>query len=396
MKTSNFIYLLIVLVAICTTSCREKEEPAIQSDRTILIYMAANNSLGTGSNGCDAKDIREITAAAKAGAFGDNNRLMLFHAASDGSQILYEVLPSGVLDQVVTYSGNEYSISSDFMVKVFSDARNHAPAADYGLILWSHAMGWTQNGQFDDGPTVKPKTWGDDRGHTMNITTLARVLGAMHWSWVYFDCCYMGCVEVAYELSPVIDRMVASASELPIDGMPYDKNLRLLFLPQPDLVGAARNTYNYYLNMTDEQRWEMTQGNPGVLTDATIGVFDLTQMAPLADATRNIYRMSEIVGVDDFWNLPLDIVNVPKFYDMGVYVDGLIKANGLSALKDAWTTAYYDVVVYHASTPRLYDIDMKRFTGMSTFIPSSAAQLTYRNYDSLSWYKDVACYLYNK
>ncbi len=397
MKYTRIIILLLAVLGLSMTSCKKNDEPEQPADRMILVYMAANNSLGSGPDHWDEKDISEMQTAVKNGALGDNNRLMLFHAASDGSQVLYELLSTGELKPVVTYPGNDYAISSDFMLQVFADARNYAPAADYGLIMWSHALGWTQNGQVDDGPTIKPKTWGDDRGHTMNITTLARVLGALKWSWVYFDCCYMGCVEVAYELAPAVDRMVASPSELPLDGMPYNKNLPLLFKPQADLVGAARNTYEYYANLTDEQRWELTQGNPGVLTDVTISVFDLTKMESLAEATRTIYSASNIVNPNDFWNLPLDDSNSPKFYDLGVYVDGLTEVNGLnSGLEHEWNKAYDNVVIYRASTPKLYLIDLERFTGMSTFIPTSEAQQTFRNYNTLSWYRDVARYLYNK
>lgn len=379
--------LLLILTVICG-SCGSKDEPVPTqiSDRMILIYMAANNSLG--GAGADNKDLIEIKEAVISGALGKNNRLMLFYSSRENTQSLYEFMRDGSMQLVKAYPGTDYATSSNFMLGVFNDAKGYAPARDYGLILWSHALGWTENGQIDDGPTITPKTWGDDRGHAMNITTLKRVIEASPWSWIYFDCCFMGSVEVAYELAPVVNRIVASASEVPLDGMPYEKNLPLLFAPEADLVGAARNTYEYY----DDEI--------GVNRTATICVLDLSHMSELGRATADIYKQAQKVSPKDFYNMPLEITNVVKFYDYGIYVDGLCKVNDIDlTFSESWQAAHDATVVYHAATPKLWNqISLDGFTGMSTFIPQpgTTADETYRNYNTLSWYKDVARYLFNK
>ena len=385
----KFITTLLTLMFI-TSSCSDKDEPSVpekDAARTILIYMAANNSLA--DYACDTKDIEEIRSAARSGALGKDGRLILFHAPRDGSRTLYEVTNSGELKVLKTYPGGtnatDFVVSADFMVSVFNDAKAIAPAKDYGLIMWSHAFGWTQNGLPDDGPTITPKTWGDDKGRSMNITTLAKVLKVSPWSWVYFDCCFMGSVEVAYQLAPVLPRMVASATEVPLDGMPYDKNLPLLFLPQADLTGAARNTFEYYDALHGEDR------------TVSVSVFELEGMAELAEATRAVYETSSVFEVYDFYNLPLEESFNPRFYDLGVYVEGMCKANGLQSLYPMWQQAYKKVVVYEAATPMLWDaIDLSDFTGMSTYIPRNISDMSYRGYNTLLWYEDVAKYLYDK
>ena len=385
--TCFFKFLFLLTVVFCLNSCSdEPSAPSVEpAHRTILIYMSANNTLGS-QYYCDEADIIEIKQAVREGAIGDNNRLIIFHGAPDNTQTLYEVDDKGNFNTIKVYPGDDFDTSADFMLQVFNDAKNHAPADDYGLILWSHGLGWTQNGLNDNGPTLSPKTWGEDRGRQMNITTLARVLQASPWSWIYFDCCFMGSVEVVYQLAPYTDFIVASPSEIPLDGMPYDKNLALFFKPQADLVGAAKNTFEYYDNQFGSNR------------TATISVINTSYMRQLADVTIPIYKASTKVYAGDFSNMPLEITATPKFYDMGVYVSGLCQANHLpEEMYAQWLDIYEKAVVYHAGTPKLWNsLDITRFTGLSTYIPASASSTDYRNYQSLKWYEDVAHYLFNK
>lgn len=394
MKNFGFLFSLIILTAVCSCSKNDEPEMPVSADRTVLVYMAANNNLA--DDALDIADIREMVIAAKAGGIGEGNHLIVFHGSRGGGKTLFEIDNRGNFDTIAVYTGPELTVSADFMLQVFSDVKSYTKSSDYGLILWSHALGWTNNGRnetlsvnstesTDD--MLKPLTWGNDKGYQMNLNTLARVLEISPWSWVYFDCCFMGCVEVAYELAPVVDTMVGSATELYADGMPYDRNIPLFFKPEADLVGAARNTYEYYMTRA------------GLARTCTISVFDLREMDNLAKYTASVYEKSTVVGAFDFPNLPLKTSSsLPPFYDFGVYVDGLCEVNGIdSALHKNWEDAYKKVVVYYAATPKLWnEISLTDFTGMSTYIPANSAQENLYNYTSLRWYEDVARFLYHK
>ena len=394
MKIERLLSIFTIVATILLTACSKSDDPVPDPDspdfngtanRTVLVYMAANNSLG--QKYYDSKDIEEMKEAVLKGALGKNNRLIIFWANyQEGTQKLYEMLSDGTLKMIREYSSDLLSVHAGRMYEVFEDTKSLAPAHDYGLIMWSHALGWTQDGVNDDTSLPKMKTWGEHSGRRMNITTLKRVLEASTWSWIYFDCCFMGSVEVAYELSPVVDLMVASATEVPLDGMPYDKNLPLFFTPEPDLVGAARNTFNYYDNLGGSER------------TCTITVFDLRKIKALADATVPIYKAARTVFSSSFDCLPLETSASPDYYDFGVYIDSLCKANGIDgSLLAAWKDAYSNSMLYHAATPKLWNyIDLKAFTGMSTFIMRTSSQQGVLNYDSLAWYQDVAYLLYNK
>lgn len=379
------LLLFFALLMTVISGCSEPSNPADQkSDRTILVYMAANNSLGSLSY--DRRDLAEMQQAVMKGALGKNNRLLIFRAATNGNKSLVEMKSSGQIDTLQRYDATENSVSADFMLRVFSDAKSAAQANDYGLILWSHSLGWTQDGISDDGPGISQKTWGQDGNRTMNIATLGRVMAASSWSWVYFDCCFMGSVEVLYQMRNTVPYVVASATEVPLDGMPYDKNLPLLFQKNADLTGAAQNTYDYYNSLHGEDR------------TVTISVYDMSKIESLATATRPIYEEAKVYGINDFYNLPLEIRSTVRFYDMGVYVDGLCSVNNLAPeFYENWHQAWSQTVIFHKATPKLWDdIDLSRFTGISTYIPRRDSDIGYLNYTTLDWYDDVAKYLFSR
>lgn len=359
-------------MAFVVASCGE-DEPQVNAPRTLLIYMVSNNTLG--SQGCDTKDLDEISAAVAAGALGNGSRLMVFVAPTDGTQTLYEVQKDGSFKAVRSYDNTKYAISAARMTRVMDDARAAAPADRYGLVMWSHAMGWTQNGQ------IETKTWGDDRGHAMNITALAGVLEGQPFDYVYFDCCFMGCVEVAYQLRHAVDTMVASASEIPLDGMPYEANLPLLLAPGPDLVQAARNTFAYYNALSD----------PADRT-CTISVLDLARMDALAGTARDMYSRCPRMSLNTLGAVQrLSDAAVCPFFDMGSYIDALDAANDPGAgYARAVSEAIDRVVVWDAHTPRLWNVlDINTFCGISTYVPRTPADIAWRNYTQLDWYRDV-------
>ncbi len=382
-KIKNTIVGLIVfcLPVLGLTGCKDDPEPVKTNPRTVLVYMAANNSLGTG--GYDSKDINEMKQAVTENPDVFNGgRLIIFYAPTDGSQVLYELMPgTGELKELKRYEADKYVVSADRMTEVMNDTKNIAEADSYGLILWSHALGWTQ-----DGRQEIRRVWGVDRGQTMNITTLESVLSKQSFDWIYFDCCYMGSVEVLYQLRNVTSRIVASASEIPVDGMPYTKNLPLFFKATPDLKAAAQNTFEYYDNLSGSDR------------TCTIAVYNLAGMDKLAEATRPIYEASSKVLPGSFYNLALSLDVKPLFYDFGVYIKGMVEENGISEdLFNKWNAAYQEVVEFEGATPYLWNrIPLERFTGMSTYIPRDSNDMTYRNYNTLGWYETVAKYLYVK
>ena len=368
--------IFILCIAFSIASCGNKgDEPAptppATAERTLLVYMVANNDLG--QRGYDDADITEMRAAARSGGLG-KGRLLLMHQSSKGRSVLKEINAKGNIDTLLIYDDAEPAVSIARMTRVFDDMKRLAPAKTYGLVLWSHGSGWLEDG-WADPDAGKKRAFGLDGTKSMNITSLAQALQGRGFDYVYFDCCHMASVEVAYELRNTTDYIVGSVTELPNYGMPYDANIPLLLKREPDLKGAAANTFNLYDEKTGSGR------------TCTISVISTGALDDLAAATRLVYTTAT----------PLNSGATPqafergttcRFFDMEDYMERI--ATDRQAL-DKWREALRRSVLYSAATPEIFNrLDIKRHCGLSTFTPRSAADMNLYGYNSLQWATDVA------
>ncbi len=369
--------LAIVVFASCSDSKSDNEPKGPSGTaRTLLVYMVAGNDLG--ASRLDDEDIREMTQAAKKGDFG-NSRLLVYHAPYNGEVQLKEVKPDGsvsVLQSYGTATGESVTIAR--MRQVIADMKKYAPARDYGLVLWSHASGWLVDGVQES--SARHRSYGQDRGRKMNISSLARALDGAGFSFIYFDCCFMGGVEVMYEMRNVAKTAVASAAEVALPGMPYHLSLKPLMSDEANPVEAARCTYEYY------------EGQPSQYDrSCTIAVVDLTAMADLASATRAVYA-SAPAPVPDNYVKKLFCNRAPYrdyYFDFADYVDALTADS--PAARSAWHAAFAKAVIYKAQTAYFQsNVDLSVHCGLSTFIFDDADETTQSGYDSSSWYADVA------
>lgn len=379
------IYFAGVFAALAVSSCIDDPEPGPEPGskpdpdpvrRTVLVYQVANNNLGSG--GYDKDDLKEMLAGARAGALGTDGRLLVYNAGNAGDALLLEVTSDG-LDTLKRYDPSVLSVSSSRMLEVMSDVETNAPARDYGLILWSHGSGWLQDGISDD-LTATTKSFGSDRGRTMNITTLAAVLEqGLPLSFIYFDCCYMASVETLYELRNAAPVIVGSATELQVEGMPYDKNL-IHFFAEGDarLIDAAKETFDWYDDMV------------GIARTATMSVVSTAGLDELAAATAAIYAAADVPVPDGFepQRFMNKGVSACTYFDFAQYVRSLTDDSSLLRRFDEALDA---CVLYAAATPMLWSaVPLKYHCGLSTYILRNRESISTKNYNTLQWYDDVA------
>lgn len=362
------------------SACHETPKPPDQSRMTVLVYQVANNNLGT--SGYDQADIKEMVEGVRYGAFAPlGGRLLVFNAGPKGDAHLLDIVPEGI-DTLKSYSQEQLAVTSRRMLEVLADVEHFAPAHNYGLVLWSHGSGWLQDGIAEQ-PTITEKSFGSDRGRTMNISTLAAVLEqAMPLSFIYFDCCYMASVETAYELRNVTPYIVGSATELQLEGMPYDENLKYFYdSAGPRLVDAAATTFNYYDKFSGTSR------------TATMSVINTAGLDELADATAAIFAQTPVPVVDGFE--PQRFMNKGvsscTYFDFAHYVRSLTSDPALLA---RFNSALDKTIVYAAATPMLWNtVPLTYHCGLSTYILRTQDSTTEKNYNTLQWYADVASHL---
>lgn len=377
--------MLAVIFVACGKDDPEPKIPPVPTGRTVLVYMlASDNGLGySDPYDYDMQDIREMCTAAKKGDITDG-RLIVFHSASNGRQVLKEITSSGAVDTLKIYTTALIPQSDERMSEVLDDMAALAPADDYGLILWGHGTGWLEDGISGEvaGASVRPYSYGSENGdrRKMNITSLASQLEGRGFSFVYFDCCYMASVEVAYQMRNVAPHIVAYPTEVLAFGMPYDLNVRHFFAREPELEEAARNTFGFYNAMTNP-RYRM----------CTVSVINTAGLERLAVAVRAIYANNTTGIPAGYTPQPYTTSRPCYYYDLGGYISAL---NADKEQRDEFEAALAGVVEFELATDRIWNtVDIREHSGLSTFIMNNDGDMNSKNYYRLSWFDDVAAVL---
>lgn len=395
MKRTHFV-LIILSACMHLAGCNDEPSPTptppgAGTGRTILVYQVANNNLGQPSTQYDALDIEEMIDGVKAGARGEDDRLLVYNAGYRRDPVLMEVLPDG-LDTLKTYTADMPSVDSRRMLEVFSDIERLAPNEKRGLILWSHGSGWVQDGMSDINDDSRKRSFGSDNGRTMNVTTLANTIKkGPDFDWIYFDCCFMMSAETLYQLRDCTPYIIGSATELLVYGQPYHLTLPHLFdddIPA-SLLAAANETFELY----DKQYY-------GSNRTCTMSVVRTDGLDPLAAATADIYAASETPFPYDYrpQRFELPEVSSCRYFDLRHYAAALCvddagteRFRGSAALFDKFDKALNDCVLYRQATPYLWnDVALEAHCGISTYILRNSASVSYRGYSSLEWYENVA------
>jgi len=200
----------------------------------------------------------------------------------------------------------------------------------------------------------------------------------------------MGNIETLYELRGCADHIVASPTETPLDGMPYDQNIPLLAAETPDLTGAAANTYLFYNQhpIPDNQ-------------SIAISVYDMARIDHVADVTRSIYatnmQMPTGFSPQTYYQSFYSPVFNRKFYDLTHYATSLIDEDKNPGLTQELNRAIEEFVIYKASTQYMWgSLPLTDCHGVSTFIYSDSNTDADRyNYRDLQWYNDVVLPAHN-
>lgn len=377
-------------------SCGNSDDPTPPAPkevhRTVLVYMVADNNLGSDYR-FDQADMNEMLKGAQAGAL-NGGRLLIYRnrpgTNSGNAPQLLEVTPEGIIE-LKTYPDDPsiYSVAADRMREVIADMKTTAPAREYGMVFWGHATSWLTHPTDLEGRKNAPRkrSYGTDRNKWMSLPTLGKVLSGERFCFLYFDCCLMGTVEVAYELRQVAPYIVASPTELEGEGMPYDRNLGPFFeTGAPDLVTAAKNTFELYNSRA--------RGTCQMVVIKTDG------LQRLADCSREIFKTQTsfpegLSSVQELSRTHRGLLpststcsDCHPVYDMENYMEVLTA--GHPDLMAEWETALDATVVYKATTAREFTgITVERYCGLGSYVVRLADHGDYHGYTTTQWWSDV-------
>lgn len=372
MRIFTLLFALWAILALCSSCNNEKDEPEVIAKRTVVVYMVATNSM----SGQDNTDIAEMKAALSNYYRGDC-RLILYRVSYNQAPQLLELSCKNDMVSTVTLKtyGDEpsASVTKQRFSEVMADVKAFAPSVDYGLVLWSHAAGWANSLPKSVG--VRPRYFGIDYNETMPIDSLAEAIPADMFSFIYADACYMGGIEVAYQLRNKTRYFVGSPAEIPYDGMPYDVTIPLFFEDNVSLPKICDKVYEYYRNTT---------------SGVALSIVDCAKLDALAAVCRDIHSTAkELESVADlqYYNRA-PITSVRLFYDFGQYTRMISDDD---SLVEKFKVALDDAVIYKISTPTVFGITINAdtFSGLSTSIYGTNSADNDAYYEKLDWYRDV-------
>ena len=378
--------------SVALTSCHrdEPDEPRVRHNRhTILLYIAAENTLGSyfRSDSLEiVKGLLQLPDTVQVALFFDNT----------SSSTLYYGSSRHELKPIKTYNHNVCSTDSAEMEMVLGDVFRFFPAESYGIVFWSHASGWVPSNY----KKVRRRTFGIDNGERssrtdvgpqMEITTMANVLSHHpHTNYLFFDACFMQCIEAAYQLRHETDYVIGSPAEQPANGAPYDQLLPLL--AAGDINGALRNYYDYYVTGDGSREYG----------GAIISAIRTDRLEALAAATRplihqlfadrgviatsNVQRYYPVNGTDAFTEY-FDIVNL-----MYKHIDTDIFEEWRRTFDEA--VPYQYISQYWASAARSWlqkVSDPEHCGAVSIFVPSEYYEQKGWNaaFHTYDWYVDA-------
>jgi len=389
---------LIVALLLSVAACCEKIIPEIEAQRSVLIYMAANNNLDR-----YAKRNLELL---KSGFLPSNGNIIVYLHLTDEPPRIFKLVKdkktNTVEEELIKeYDINERSTDPAVLTRSLQLMEDLYPAKEYGLILWSHGTGWlpvttTRNFPLSlknvlenqermsvrDMPVAK--SFSGYRGDPgMDVTEIAAAI-PYRLSFILFDACLMGGIEVLYALRDVTDYMIASPAEILADGFPYDRIMQPLFLSQPDLKEVCNAFFNFY----DEQ--------PGQSRSATVALYATEWLPELTQSLQTIFsaRREEIdqfspVDVQSYANYSL--ADQP-YFDLNDFIYQLAPAEYTS-----FKSSLDKVVLHSRATERVFSmlpfsatfpIKEGGFGGISTYIPHSQSSWI-AAYKETEWNKVV-------
>lgn len=293
--------LLATASCISFSACHDDAPEGATITRTVLVYMAAQNSLGAGNY--HRADSAEIMRGRK---FIPSDGRVLMFVDDNRAPRLYEVTRRTSEPRLVRqWSTDVCSANPATLHEVLRYVDTTFTSKDFGLVMWSHADGWIPptDTTYSRQPQAVPATpsllaFGIDAGPNghmsnngpqMGVEEMARAITAagVHPRFIFFDACLMQNLETAYALRHATDYVVAAPMATPGCGSNYTNDIRHGFFTN-DVADLART---YLANVQDT-----TYANDYADFGLSISCIRTDRLQALADALREALPHSSLTG----------------------------------------------------------------------------------------------------
>ncbi|MDP7526742.1 MAG: clostripain-related cysteine peptidase, partial [Candidatus Marinimicrobia bacterium] len=270
----SVLNLTFILFGNVNAESNKKEE---FKEWTVICYLAGDNFLDWFMK----ENMKELI---KAGS-SDNVNVIAFLDTTDDETKIFEVNKDDLVrvpTRIVNYSWAESELNTgdpETFINYASWAVREYPAKKYFVILGGYGEGWIglmhdmNNGQGEtDILSLNELEYGlkaiSKEIYAVNGNEKIDVLG--------LDACYMGMLEVMYQVKDYADYLVSSENEEALDGWPYDKLIETIINnPEMDSSLFSTSIVDTYL--------DSVKGNPSEMSNVlTLSVVNLELIGEVA------------------------------------------------------------------------------------------------------------------
>lgn len=404
------LWIFGILAIICGvgTSCsklwpeREWRDKESGYDNVFIHFSLGYNNLTSYLEG----NIDEMCSGAVPGRHDGDVVLVLSHTTAraydyktPNRPCLYRVYKENgkvVRDTLIRYYEKSISATAGMLSSVLTYVKNEFPSKSYGLDFTSHGTGWLPEGydydpegdgnvsysslsarSFPKEPLTKSAgmyatydIFENLLFYGIEIDDFARAI-PMHLDYIIFDACLMGCVEVAYQLKDVCDRIVLSPTEVIARGFDYTNILEHLFNSSgPDLEGVAEDYFKKYSENSYASVCIVDCSGMGNLADVCSGIIDSHRSA---FRTIDRSKVQKLFYDDKKW-----------YYDLrDIAVNLGAGGEELARLDDALDRC----ILYEKHTKKFFQLKLENVCGLSMYIPIASSTKLNTFYRRLAWNK---------
>lgn len=322
------------------------EERILLADWTVLVYLDGDNDLESASIK-DINEMEQIGSTASVNVVVQMDRINGYNTSNSDwtdtrrGKIIYDTVSTGIgstLTSIGEVNMGDAATLTDFIEWGVANF----PANKYALIVWDHGGG------------LDGVAWDDTSDDNLDVSELAQALSdsGVYFDLIGFDACLMGMMEVAYEIAPYTDTIVASEDTIPFNGWNYEDVLTDLTttptMTSADFGSAIVDRYGTWY----EYYTLSALSSAGVLDFAT--AFDA-----LSD---------EIIAANDWDNLSdarwdAAYFDEYDYRDLGTLVDYFATYGAGNVLTAAQTASN----AFESAVINAYGYDS---TGMTIYLPS--------------------------
>ena len=383
--------ILISIISILPCSCVFNENIDDTIERTVLVYMSADNNLSSNA----FRNLNDIKRAVY--EYVGTSKIVVFMDVPGRHSALLQINRNSV-DTLVAYGKQLDSTKPEVLESAIRYVVDNFESDSYGLVMWSHGTGWVPGsklhslaknyGYSQRRGGMEPDLGGDLYDYYFNLTktfALEGVQGEFRYmeldgmaeaipdnvfDFIIFDACYMSNVEVAYALRNKCRYFVGSAYEIVGSGFPYRTVTSHIL--NGNLVRVCYGFYDYYNSMSD---WRKMGGIAIIRTD---------KLEPLARSFSKIVQNSKDtipdIDLDKEIIQYFDCFNHHVFYDLEDLADYLCDDDELmkefrASLQDcvpfcrSTDCIFKGKKKYDYSDDPQYEIKIDSYCGLSVYIP---------------------------